>query len=257
MEWPVLIELDHVTKSFDAGQTFAVRDFSLRVHAGAFISIVGASGSGKTTILKCINRLIELDSGEIRIKNERINLSIPWKHRRQIGYVFQGIGLFPHMNVADNIGITPKLLGWPSTRIAARTMELLELVGLPQSYLSRSPNALSGGEQQRAAVARAIAARPSIVLMDEPFGALDPITRDNLGAAYHRIHKDSGLTTIMVTHDVQEALLLSDYIVVMSKGRILESGTPKELMLSPPSSDVGDIINMPRRQAERIRDIMQ
>src|SRR5262249_36875746 len=160
------------------------------------------------TTLKFINRLIEPDRGEVRIDGEPVRAAETAALRRHIGYVFQGIGLFPHMSVAENIAITPQLLGWARPEIAARVEELLELVGLPQSYAPRSPAALSGGEQQRVGVARAIAARPWIVLMDEPFGALDPITRDAVGSAYRSLHDRLGLTTIMVTHDVQEAMLM-------------------------------------------------
>jgi osmoprotectant transport system ATP-binding protein len=253
---PPLIDIDKVSKSFDGGRTFAVRDATLRMEAGAFIALVGTSGSGKTTTLKFINRLVEPDSGEVRIEGEPVGAVDAPTLRRRIGYVFQGIGLFPHMRVGENIGITPQLLGWAPAEIAARTEELLDLVGLPQTYASRFPDALSGGERQRAAVARAIAARPRIVLMDEPFGALDPVTRDAVGSAYRALHDRLGLTTIMVTHDVQEAVLLADRIVVMSKGRILAHDTPRVLMSAPPTPEVAALMAMPRRQAERIRALM-
>jgi osmoprotectant transport system ATP-binding protein len=174
----------------------------------------------------------------------------------RIGYVFQGIGLFPHMSVGENIGITPQLLGWPAEEITARIGELLDLVELPRSYVSRLPAALSGGQRQRAAVARAIAARPRIVLMDEPFGALDPITRDSVGSAYRALHDKLGLTTLMVTHDVQEAVLLADRIAVMKSGRLLAHDTPQALM-SASDPDVAALMAMPKRQAERIRIIME
>src|SRR5215469_8590643 len=161
------------------------------------------------------------------------------------------------MRVGENIGITPQLLGWAPPEIAARTAELLELVGLPQSYASRFPDALSGGQAQRVSVARAIAARPRIVLMDEPFGALDPVTRDALGQAYRALHERLGLTTVMVTHDVQEAVLLADRIVVMSGGRILADDTPGALMSGHTSAEVSALMAMPRRQAERIRTLLE
>jgi osmoprotectant transport system ATP-binding protein len=247
------IEIDRVSKSFDGGRTFAVRDARVAARAGAFLALVGGSGSGKTTLLKCINRLTEPDSGEVRIENEPVRQAEPTALRRRIGYVFQDIGLFPHMSVAENIGITPQLLGWSRQQIAARSAELLDLVGLPQSYGARFPSALSGGERQRVGVARAIAARPKIVLMDEPFGALDPITRDGLGSAYRALHQKLELTTIMVTHDVQEAVLLADEIVVMKAGRVLAQDVPRALLSDAVHEDVRALMAMPKRQAERIR----
>jgi osmoprotectant transport system ATP-binding protein len=256
MASPTFIEIDKVRKSFDGGRSFAVRDVSISVAQGAFVALVGTSGSGKTTALKFINRLIEPDAGEIRIEGVPVGTIDPPTLRRRIGYVFQGIGLFPHMKVGENIGITPQLEGWAPAQIAARVEELLELVGLPASFASRFPGALSGGQAQRVGVARAIAARPRIVLMDEPFGALDPVTRDTLGSAYRSLHERLGLTTIMVTHDVQEAVLLADRIVVMSAGAILANGTPRELMSSAASPAVAALMATPKRQAERIRAIM-
>jgi osmoprotectant transport system ATP-binding protein len=251
-----LIEIDRAGKSFDGGKSFAVRDVTIAVEAGALIAVVGASGSGKTTTLKFINRLIEPDAGEVRIEGASVRAIAPHLLRRRIGYVFQGIGLFPHLTVGENIAVTPQLLGWGRTEIAARIAELLDLVGLPQNYAERMPSALSGGEAQRVAVARAIAARPRIMLMDEPFGALDPLTRDALADAYRDLHQRLGLSTIMVTHDMQEALLLADRIVVMSGGRVLAQDTPRALMAAPGSAQVAALLAMPRRQAERIRMLM-
>jgi osmoprotectant transport system ATP-binding protein len=254
---PALIEIDKVSKSFDGGRTFAVRDAGIGFAAGSFTAVVGTSGSGKTTTLKFINRLVEPDSGEVRIEGVRVGTIDAPTLRRSIGYVFQGIGLFPHMRVGENIGITPQLLGWKPAQIAARVEELLDLVGLPRSYASRFPDALSGGEAQRVSVARALAARPRIVLMDEPFGALDPVTRDALGTAYRELHARLGLTTVMVTHDVQEAVLLADQIVVMSAGRIRAQGTPHDLMSGAADPDVAALMAMPKRQATRIAAIME
>jgi osmoprotectant transport system ATP-binding protein len=250
------VEIDRVSKSFDGRRCFAVRDLSLRVDSGAFVAVVGASGSGKTTTMKFINRLIEPDSGTVRIEGEDVGAVDAATLRRGIGYVFQGIGLFPHMKVGENIGITPQLLGWKPAEITGRIAELLDLVGLPQDYAARFPDMLSGGQRQRVSVARALAARPRIVLMDEPFGALDPITRDAIGTAYRALHDRLGLTTIMVTHDVQEAVLLADRIVVMQAGHILADDSPRALMASQSNSDVAALMDMPKRQAERIRAIM-
>jgi osmoprotectant transport system ATP-binding protein len=251
-----LIEIDRVGKSFDGGASFAVRDVSIAVEAGAFVAVVGTSGSGKTTTLKFVNRLVEPDSGEVRIEGVSVASVAAPQLRRKIGYVFQGIGLFPHLSVAENIAVTPQLLGWGRAEINARVAELLDLVGLPRSYAARMPDALSGGQAQRVAVARAIAARPRIMLMDEPFGALDPITRDALSQAYRDLHQRLALSTIMVTHDVQEAVLLADRIVVMSGGQVLAQDTPRALMAGSASPEVAALMAMPRRQAERIRTIL-
>jgi osmoprotectant transport system ATP-binding protein len=251
------IELDRLCKSFDDGRTFAVHDITLQIDRGLFVALVGASGSGKTTTLKLINRLIEPDRGTARIEGEPVATGDPATLRRRIGYVFQGIGLFPHMSVGENIAITPQLLGWPQAEIAARINELLDLVELPQDYALRSPHGLSGGEQQRVAVARAVAARPKIVLMDEPFGALDPITRDSVRSSYQSLHSRLGLTTIMVTHDVQEAVLLADRIAVMSAGRILAYDTPRALLSNRVAAEVANLMAMPKRQAERIRALTE
>ena len=252
-----LIEIDRVGKSFDGGASFAVRDVSIAVEAGAFVAVVGTSGSGKTTTLKFVNRLVEPDSGEVRIEGVRVTTVDAPSLRRSIGYVFQGIGLFPHMRVGENIGITPQLLGWTQADIAKRIDELLDLVGLPRSYAARFPDALSGGEAQRVSVARAIAAHPRIVLMDEPFGALDPVTRDTIGQAYRQLHERLGLTTVMVTHDVQEAVLLADQIAVMSAGRILAQDTPQALLASAADPTVAALMATPKRQAERIAAIQR
>jgi osmoprotectant transport system ATP-binding protein len=249
---PPLIAFAHVGKSLDGGRVMAVNDLSLDVAEGEFLAIVGGSGSGKTTLLRLATRLTDADSGTIRIEGEDVRAIDPVQLRRRIGYVFQSGGLFPHMSVAGNIGITPKLLGAPAAEISARVDELLDLVRLDRKlYRDRFPHELSGGQRQRVGVARALAARPRIVLMDEPFGALDPLTRDALGDDYRALHKKLGLTTVMITHDMTEAILLADRVAIMRAGRLLAQGTPNELS----SSDdpyVGELFRTPRRQAERL-----
>jgi osmoprotectant transport system ATP-binding protein len=252
-----LIELIRVAKSFDGGRSHALHDVSLVIAAGSFVAVVGTSGSGKTTALKMINRLAEPERGEVRFDGADVTSLDAPTLRRRIGYVFQGIGLFPHMTVAENIAITPQLLRWPQADIAARITELLDLVELPRDYAARFPHALSGGQRQRAGVARAIAARPRVMLMDEPFGALDPVTRDTLGSAYRALHERLGMTTVMVTHDVQEAVLLADRIVVMSAGAIVADDTPGALMAGHASAEASALMAMPRRQAERIRALLE
>ena len=255
LEERALIEIDHIGKSYGAGAPPAVDDVSLTVPQGTFIALVGTSGSGKTTVMKTINRLIDPDRGEVRIDGAPvISIDAPTL-RRRIGYVFQGAGLFPHLRVAENIGVTPRLLGWARADIANRIVELLDLVELPQAFSNRYPSELSGGQQQRVAVARALAAKPKIVLMDEPFGALDPVTRDTLGTAYRALHRSLGLTTIMVTHDMQEAILLADRIVVMKAGRVIADVTPQGLLAPQADPDVAALIAVPLRQAERVRAI--
>ena len=253
---PPLIAFAHVGKSFDGGRganaVLAVDDVSLEVAEGEFLAIVGGSGSGKTTLLRLANRLIDADSGSITVEGEDVRAVDPVQLRRRIGYVFQSGGLFPHMSVADNIGITPKLQGIPAAEIASRVDELLGLVRLDRAqYRNRLPDELSGGQRQRVGVARALAARPRIVLMDEPFGALDPLTRDALGDDYRALHQRLGLTTVMITHDMAEAVLLADRIAVMRTGRLLAQGTPAELAAST-DPYVGELLRTPRRQAERL-----
>ena len=251
-----LIAYAHVGKSFDggrgAGRVVAVDDVSLQVAEGEFLAIVGGSGSGKTTLLRLTNRLIEADSGHITIEGADVRAVDPVQLRRRIGYVFQSGGLFPHLSVADNIGITPKLLGTLAIEISARVDELLDLVRLDRAqHRDRLPEALSGGQRQRVGVARALAAKPRIVLMDEPFGALDPLTRDALGDDYRALHNKLKLTTVMITHDMTEAILLADRVVVMHGGRLLAEGTPPELSASH-DPYVGELLRTPRRQAERL-----
>ena len=251
-----LIAFAHVGKSFDGGRVRAVDDVSLEVAEGEFLAIVGGSGSGKTTLLRLANRLIDADEGHITVEGEDVRAVDPVQLRRRIGYVFQSGGLFPHISVAGNIGITPKLQGTPAAEIASRVDELLDLVRLDRTlYRDRFPHELSGGQRQRVGVARALAARPRIVLMDEPFGALDPLTRDALGDDYRALHSKLGLTTVMITHDMTEAILLADRIAVMRAGRLLAQGTLTELSDSD-DAYVGELLRTPRRQAERLNVLL-
>jgi osmoprotectant transport system ATP-binding protein len=253
---PPRIAFAHVGKSFGGGRgakpVLAVDDVSLEVFAGEFVAIVGGSGSGKTTLLRLANRLLEADRGSIAIDGEDVGVVDPVSLRRRIGYVFQSGGLFPHFSVAGNVGITPQLMGLPAAEIASRVDELLDLVRLDRAqYRDRFPHELSGGQRQRVGVARALAARPRIMLMDEPFGALDPLTRDALGDDFRDLHRKLGLTTIMITHDMTEAILLADRIAVMRGGRLLAQGTPSQLSESG-DAYVGELLRTPRRQAERL-----
>ena len=254
MPSPSLIAYAHVGKSFGDGRVQAVKDVSIEVAEGEFLAIVGGSGSGKTTLLRLANRLIEADSGRITVEGEDISAADPILLRRRIGYVFQNGGLFPHMTVADNIGITPKLLGTASQEISSRVDELLDLVRLDRAqHRDRLPQELSGGQRQRVGVARALAARPRIVLMDEPFGALDPLTRSGLSEDYRALHDQLGLTTVMITHDMAEAVLLADRVAVMRGGKLLAQGTPAELAGSR-DAYVGELLDTPRRQAEQLKE---
>jgi osmoprotectant transport system ATP-binding protein len=251
MAGPV-IELAGVAKRY--GATEALAGVDLSVGEGQFVALVGGSGSGKTTLLKTINRLIAPDAGTVRVAGADVAGRPPHELRRSIGYVFQEVGLFPHLTVGENVAITPKLLGWDAARIAGRVASLLELVALPAAVAERPPAALSGGQRQRVGVARALAAEPRLMLMDEPFGALDPVTRDALGADYRALHERLGLTTVMVTHDMAEAVLLADRIVVLARGRILADGPPAELLARTADPEARALLEAPKRQAERLRE---
>jgi osmoprotectant transport system ATP-binding protein len=247
----IAIRFDNIVQRFPGAARPALDQVTLSIAQGEFVAIVGPSGSGKTTLLRLVNRLADPAEGTVLVGGENVREAEPVSLRRRIGYVFQGIGLFPHMSVEENIAITPRLLGWPDEKKQARVRELLELVRLPQHYERRMPHELSGGERQRVGVARAIAAEPKIVLMDEPFGALDPLTRDALGDDFRELHRTLGLTTVMITHDMTEAILLADRIAVMGGGRLLAQGTPAELSESR-DAYVGELLRTPRRQAERL-----
>jgi osmoprotectant transport system ATP-binding protein len=250
-----VIELDKVSKRF--GETTAVKELSLEVKDGELLVLLGGSGSGKTTTLKMINRLIEPSGGRVLLDGKDVRDVEPHVLRRRIGYVFQRLGLFPHMSVAENIAVTPSLLGWDSDRIRKRVEELLEMVELDLEMRDRSIAELSGGQQQRVGVARALAAGPSVMLLDEPFGALDPLTRERLQTSLLRIRKEIELTAIFVTHDMLEALLVGDRIAVLHEGRLSQIGTPAELMRRPQHDYVEQLMSTPKRQADSVERLLE
>lgn len=226
-----MIEFTQVSKTFN-GQS-AVSDLNLHFKTGAFSVLIGTSGSGKSTTLKMINRLVEHDAGTIRFAGEEIRSLPLLALRRRMGYAIQSIGLFPHWTVAQNIATVPQLLKWPRAKIDARIDELMALLGLDPQLRGRYPHQLSGGQQQRVGVARALAADPEVLLMDEPFGALDPVTRGALQQEMKRIHRLLGRTIVLVTHDIDEALQLADTLVLMDGGRVVQQGTPLEMLTRP------------------------
>ncbi|MBE9639081.1 ABC transporter ATP-binding protein [Salipiger mangrovisoli] len=236
-----MIEIDRITKLY--GSTRAVDTVSLTAETGTITVLVGTSGSGKTTLLRMINRLVEPTSGEIRINGEPTHTVKPHLLRRRIGYAIQGHGLFPHHSVARNIGAVPELLGWPEEKIAARVDELLTLFGMePAAFRNRLPLELSGGQQQRVGVARALASRPDLLLMDEPFGALDPIIRTRAQEDLRTIQRKLGSTILLVTHDMDEAIRLGDRIAVMDGGRLVQYGPPEEIIAEPATPFVADMV---------------
>ncbi len=255
MPTPAAISFENVSKTFADHRI--LDHVTLAIADREFLAVVGASGAGKTTLLRLINRLTDASDGTVRLEDEDVRTLDPILLRRRIGYVFQNIGLFPHMTVAENIAITPRLLGWNAASRAARVDELIDLVRLDRAkHRDRLPHQLSGGERQRVGVARALAARPRVVLMDEPFGALDPITRDALGRDVRALHDQLGLTTVMITHDALEAVLLADRIVVMRDGKTIADGTPRALLAGDADPYVQELMQTPRRQAERLHDLI-
>ncbi len=233
-----MINFNQVSKHF-AGKA-AVSDLTLNIAQGEFTVLIGTSGSGKSTTLKMINRLIEHDEGTIEFAGEEIRSFNAQVLRRRMGYAIQSIGLFPHWTVEKNIATVPALLNWSKQRIADRVSELLALLNLDEQFRHRFPHQLSGGQQQRVGVARALAADPEVLLMDEPFGALDPVTRGTLQQEIARIHQISGRTIVLVTHDIDEALALADKLVLMDGGRVIQQGTPVELLTQPKNDFVRD-----------------
>jgi osmoprotectant transport system ATP-binding protein len=240
-----MLKFDHVSKVYKGGK-MAVDDLTLEFEKGEFICFIGPSGCGKTTTMKMINRLIEPTEGSIYINGENIMDKDPVQLRREIGYVIQQIGLFPHMTIQENISLVLKLLKWPEEKRRARALELLELVDLTPDYMEKFPHELSGGQQQRIGVLRALAADQSLILMDEPFGALDPITRDSLQEEFKKLQKKLNKTIVFVTHDMDEALKLADRIVIMRDGQLVQCDTPDEILRNPADEFVEEFIGKDR-----------
>jgi osmoprotectant transport system ATP-binding protein len=236
-----MIEIEHATKRYDGRSV--VDDLSLTVAAGEFCVLLGSSGCGKSTTLRMINRLTPIDAGTIRVGGTDVAGLPPEALRRRIGYAIQSVGLFPHWTVEDNIATVPRLLKWPRQRVRDRVTELIELLRLdPAIYRGKFPHQLSGGEQQRVGVARALAADPELLLMDEPFAAVDPITRDALQTELARIHRDTNKTVVFVTHDIEEALRLATRIAIMDQGRIVQRGSPLDILEHPANDFVADFV---------------
>jgi len=242
---------EQVSKRY--GGVSALDWVSLKIERGSFVALVGESGSGKSSLLRLANRLDTPDQGRVLIDGQDVAHGDPIQLRRNIGYVFQNIGLFPHMNVAENIAIIPRLSGHDSVDVSAA----LAQVGLPADFANRLPAQLSGGQQQRVGIARALAGGGKLLLMDEPFGALDPVTRDTLGRTVRDLHDALGLTTILVTHDMAEALLLAERIIVMAHGKIVADATPREMLAGMAGPEADALVAIPREQAKRLADLRE
>ncbi|WP_330502701.1 betaine/proline/choline family ABC transporter ATP-binding protein [Peribacillus frigoritolerans] len=240
-----MLKIENVSKIYKGGKK-AVKNISLDIKKGEFICFIGPSGCGKTTTMKMINRLIEPSEGKILINGENIMDKDPVELRRQIGYVIQQIGLFPHMTILENITLVPKLLKWNEQKKKERALELLQLVDMGPEYLERYPYELSGGQQQRIGVLRALASNPPLILMDEPFGALDPITRDALQEEFKNLQRTLDKTIVFVTHDMDEAIKLADRIVILRAGEIVQVGTPDEILRNPANEFVEEFIGKDR-----------
>jgi len=252
-----MIKIEHVYKSFDGGRSFAVQDISFEIRQGETVVLLGKSGCGKTTTLKMINRLIERTKGVIEVDGRDVSSADPVMLRRSIGYVFQGVGLFPHLTVEKNIGTSLSLLGWSKSRQKERVRELLGLVELePAKYAKRLPGELSGGEQQRVGVARALAGSPKYLLMDEPFGALDAITRDVLQQQLLEIQRKIQVTVVFVTHDIFEALTVASRIAVLNQGHLEQIGTKQEIMNEPQTDFVREIFARPSSQLRHYKSLL-
>lgn len=254
MEKPATIRLEEARKSFGAGgdAVEAVRGINLSIEAGETLCLIGPSGSGKTTVLKMINRLVEPDGGRILVGGEDIAEAEVIGLRRRIGYVVQGIGLFPHLDVAGNVGLLCEVEGWAAVRRRRRVAELLELVGLPaETYAARRPSELSGGQRQRVGIARALALDPPILLMDEPFGALDPITRDELHEEFLRLEGSLAKTIVLVTHDLDEAFHLGDRVALLARGELRQIGTEEDFRERPADDFVAAFVRSHAREGTR------
>jgi len=251
-----MITLDQISKSYD-GVSRIIDNLSFEVSEGEILMLLGSSGCGKSTILKMINRLIEPTEGRIYLDGKDIQQQDPIELRRSIGYVTQGIGLFPHLSIRENISMLPRLLGWPEGRINNRYRELLELVHLsPEIHADRFPDELSGGQQQRVAVARALAADPAFLLMDEPFGALDAITRDSLQQEFLDLKQHLNKTIIFVTHDIVEAVTLGDRIVILHEGRLEQIGTSEEILGDPATEFVRNLFAKSVKHWKEFKNIL-
>lgn len=240
------VRFERVSKRY--GEVAAVDDVSLDIEPRAFVALVGRSGSGKSTLLKTVNRLVEPSAGRVLLDGEDVAAGPAPMLRRRIGYVFQHVGLFPHMSVAENVAVGPRIAGSPPPDVA----KLLDLVELPRAFASRRPAELSGGQRQRVGIARALAPGAKLMLMDEAFGALDPVTRDALGRRLRDLHDELGLTTILVTHDMAEALLLATRVAVMEAGRIVADETPEALLAGAGGDAAQALVAVPRDQARRL-----
>ncbi|HET7313019.1 betaine/proline/choline family ABC transporter ATP-binding protein [Salinisphaera sp.] len=242
-EAEVMISLRELAKRFPGSREMAVESLSMDIRAGEVVVFVGPSGCGKTTTMKMINRLIEPSSGRIILEGEDVSDANPDQLRRRIGYVIQQIGLFPHMTIADNIAVVPRMLGWDKKRTNERIDELLETVGIPLEYRNRHPKALSGGQRQRVGVARAMAADPPVLLMDEPFGAIDPITRTRLQNEFLRLQEQIQKTIVFVTHDIDEAIKMGDRIAILrERSQIAQFDTPQKILTGPANDFVRDFV---------------
>lgn len=247
---PPMVEFKNVSKIYPGGKV-AVENINLRIERGEFVCFIGTSGGGKTTTLRMINGMLIPTGGDITVDGKNIHDIDPIELRRSIGYVIQNIGLMPHMTIRDNITLVPKLLKWPKEKRDARAKELIKMVELPEEFLDRYPSELSGGQQQRIGVIRALAADQQIILMDEPFGALDPLTREALQRLVKQLQQQMGRTIIMVTHDMDEAIRLADRIVIMDQGHIIQNASPDDVLTHPANEFVANLIGPERlRQAK-------